>query len=279
MGVWLQPEDLSNIVIDEAEVLRKRIQLNELLVFEITYVTSHPAPPFSKAIAAAQEVISPDQDGSFSSAIDITRARVHRINPLGRKSDGLAKDGDTSGEARVEIALEVAPALPDFDDGIDEETAPPETPAGRLERWQRKLLDLSARNPLLNIDQRKRVSVSFVQSRDYWRTNSLTEPASQFILSPSQPRSVKTRNFTGNVLAKSLRRSTHGMRLGKDKSWLTFPKKSYPAELSQSTEGRRQRCKKEAQILYTLPWGSYCGNTTRKSNGDSAHRSSFCRSH
>lgn len=150
VGVWLQPEDLSSIVIDEAEVLRKRIQLNELLVFETTYVTSQTAPSFSKAIAAGREVISPDRDGSFSSAIDIRRARVHRINPLGRKSDTPAPEGDTGSDARVEIALEVAPALPDFDDGIDEETALPETPSGRLERWQRKLLDLSARNPLLN---------------------------------------------------------------------------------------------------------------------------------
>ena len=60
---------------------------------------------------------------------------------------GAADDWD--GE-RVELTLEEAPALPDFDDGIEEETFLPETPAGRLERWQRKLLDLSARNPLLN---------------------------------------------------------------------------------------------------------------------------------
>ncbi|MGC9329926.1 MAG: DUF4011 domain-containing protein, partial [Candidatus Hinthialibacter sp.] len=51
--------------------------------------------------------------------------------------------------AAVELSLEEAPPLPDFDEDADLET-PPETPEGRLERWQRKLLDLSARNPLLN---------------------------------------------------------------------------------------------------------------------------------
>ncbi|MFO1434053.1 MAG: DUF4011 domain-containing protein [Candidatus Competibacteraceae bacterium] len=53
------------------------------------------------------------------------------------------------GDEPVDVTFEEAPVLPDFDQGVEEETLP-ETPAGRLERWQRKLLDLSARNPLLN---------------------------------------------------------------------------------------------------------------------------------
>ncbi len=149
VGVWLQPEDLSTIVIDEAEILRKRIQLNELLLTETTYVTSHPAPPFSKAVEAATEVISPDRDGTFNSAIDIRRARAHRITPLGRKSGQPDEAAEAVGGDRVEIALEEAPVLPDFDDGVEEKELP-ETPAGRLERWKRKLLDLSAQNSLLN---------------------------------------------------------------------------------------------------------------------------------
>src|SRR5699024_6860251 len=45
-GVWLQPETFSSIVIDSAEVLRKRAQLVDLVLFETTLVTSHPAPLF-----------------------------------------------------------------------------------------------------------------------------------------------------------------------------------------------------------------------------------------
>lgn len=37
VGVWLQPEELSTIVIDEAETLRKRIQLKELVLIETTF--------------------------------------------------------------------------------------------------------------------------------------------------------------------------------------------------------------------------------------------------
>lgn len=149
VGVWLQPEEFTTIVIDEAETLRKRIQLKDLVLLETTYATSHPAPPFSKAVAAATEVIAPDKDDTFISAIDIRRARAHRITPLGLKSSRAPRPAEDKSNGCVELALEEAPALPDFDNGVEEEHLP-ETPAGRLERWQRKLLDLSARNPLLN---------------------------------------------------------------------------------------------------------------------------------
>ena len=149
VGVWLQPEELATIVIDEAETLRKRIQLKELILIETTYVSSHPAPPFSKAVITATETITVDKEGSFNSAVDIRRARAHRIAPLGLKTEGSTGALGDGEEGGVELTLEEAPALPDFDDGVEEE-ALPETPAGRLERWQRKLLDLTARNPLLN---------------------------------------------------------------------------------------------------------------------------------
>ena len=149
VGLWLQPEELTTIVVDEAETLRKRIQLKELVLIETTYVTSHPAPQFTKAVAAAAETINPEKDETFSSAVDIRRARALQIAPLGLKGatdSSPESETDTGGFAQ---ALEEAPPLPDFDEGVEEEIVP-ETPAGRLDRWQRKLLDLSARNPLLN---------------------------------------------------------------------------------------------------------------------------------
>jgi len=148
VGVWLQPEELATIVIDDAETLRKRIQLKELILIESTYITSHPALPFSKAVEAAIETIDPDKDDSFSAAVDIRRARAHRIVPLGIKSGDFSNHPDEPIEKYIEHTLEEAPALPDFDKDIEEIT--PETAESRLERWQRKLLDLSARNPLLN---------------------------------------------------------------------------------------------------------------------------------
>ena len=149
VGVWLQPEELSTIVIDEAEILRKRVQLKELVLVETTFATNHPSPPFSKATIAANNCITPESDFSFVAAVDVKRARAHRITPLGLRAEGEASSEAASTEYEFEQAFESAPALPDFDDGVQEEEVV-ETPDGRLERWQRKLLDLSARNPLLN---------------------------------------------------------------------------------------------------------------------------------
>ena len=185
VGVWLQPEELSTIVIDEAEVLRKRVQLKELLLFETTFVTSHPALPFSKAVGATTEVISPDQDGTFNSAIDIRRARAHRITPLGKKSSQQGESTKTVDGDRVELTLEESPVLPDFDDGFTDEDIP-ETPTGRLDRWQRKLLDLTARNPLLNHRSTK-TSLRLICSEPGLLEDKLAEGARISIHSVPQP--------------------------------------------------------------------------------------------
>ncbi len=147
-GVWLQPEDLSTIVIDEAETLRKRVALGELVLVETTCVTSHSVLPFSKAVETAGSSLLADDDGTFAAAIDIRRARSHSITPLGLKSGESAAQGDST-TGTTELPLEEAPALPGFDNEDSEEEIR-DTAESRLERWQRKLLDLTLRNPLLN---------------------------------------------------------------------------------------------------------------------------------
>ncbi len=151
-GVWLQPEDLASIVIDETETLRKRIDLKELLLIETTFVTSHPAPIFSKALTAANDSIRHEHDDTFTAAVDIQRARAHSITPLSRKSGEPAHGGESQ-FVTTEQPLEVAPVLPDFnfaDLEHEKEDEKLDTPQSRLERWKRKLLDLTLRNPLLN---------------------------------------------------------------------------------------------------------------------------------
>ena len=148
VGIWLQPEELATVVIDEAETLRKRIDLQELLLLETTCATASSAPPFSAAIDLGKRQIHHDLDDTFVAAIDIRQARAQRIRPLG-VSGGAAVVDEAPASQVQSRSLEAAPQLPDFD-SPEPEDAKPETPQGRLERWQRKLLDLSARNPLLN---------------------------------------------------------------------------------------------------------------------------------
>ncbi|ADH84743.1 DUF3320 domain-containing protein [Desulfurivibrio alkaliphilus] len=205
VGVWLQPEEFTTIVVDEAETLRKRIQLKELVLIETTYATSHPSPPFSKAVAAAAEVIAPDKDNTFNSAIDIRRARAHRISPLGLKSSQpLGPTGD-EGRERIELVLEEAPVLPDFDDGAEDEEAL-DTSVSRLERWQRKLLDLSARNPLLNHKSTK-TSLRFICPAPGLLEEKLAEGARILIQPVPRPTSRGQdeelhRQRTGEIIAE-----------------------------------------------------------------------------
>ena len=155
-GVWLQPEEFSSLAVDDASALRKRIELQELIVFESTLVTEKSAAvSLSAAIERGKRQISEEAEDSFQVAVDIRRARMQRIRPLpapGEVPEGAV--GETV--STVSFGLEEAPALRDFDG--PEETIEPEveSPKSRLDRWQRKLLDLSLRNRLLNFKPTKK---------------------------------------------------------------------------------------------------------------------------
>lgn len=151
VGLWLQPEDLSSVVVDEAEILRQRIPLKELILIETTATTSHPVVPFSRALQLGNQAVALEKDKEFVAAIDVRRARGHQVNPIGLQSErGSAVSAvEGSVDDGVEPGLEDSPALPSFS-YMEADMPEEETLSGRLDRWQRKLLDLSARNPLLN---------------------------------------------------------------------------------------------------------------------------------
>ena len=149
-GVWLQPEDLSASVIYESQTLRKKTESGEIILIESTCLTHNPGPQFSQALKAAQECIRRDDDDTFSAAVDVHRARAHGITPLGATSQYSAEPRDDD-QPKSNVEFENAPNLPPFDkDNIDAAVDLPQTPHGRIDRWQRKLLDLTLRNSLLN---------------------------------------------------------------------------------------------------------------------------------
>jgi very-short-patch-repair endonuclease len=149
VGVWLQPEELSAIIVDEAEILRKRIQLQELILIETTCITSYPPLSFSQSLKQANAHIEIDKDETFCVAVDVKQARSHQIKPIGLKSNLNLTDTSLGLPSYTfEQTFEESPSLPDFDIALEELI--PDTPAGRLERWQRRLLDLTLTNRLLN---------------------------------------------------------------------------------------------------------------------------------
>jgi very-short-patch-repair endonuclease len=149
VGVWLQPQEFSQLTTDEAAAVRKRVELQEMLVFETTLVTNSPVPSFSTAVEAGKKKLS---DEEFRMAIDIRRARMRKIKPLSISTPGVNVDPGAPAPTAAE-SLEEAPRLPAFDVEITQE---PTTADDRVSQWQRKLLDLTARNRLLHLPERSK---------------------------------------------------------------------------------------------------------------------------
>jgi very-short-patch-repair endonuclease len=153
-GVWLKAEEFSTTVVDDVTALRKRVKLKELLLFETTLVTQRPAPSFSFASQHAGQQIAEENEEAFELAVDIRRARLQRIKPLASAESLVAKPFTDQPQV-VEPPFDEAPDLPD-DDVQAEPDAATLNPKDRLARWQRKLLDLSLRNNLLNFKSGKK---------------------------------------------------------------------------------------------------------------------------
>lgn len=154
VGVWLQPVEFAALVTDEAAALRRRFDLHDLVVFETTLATQATPASFSHAMAAARRQISEEADHGFEMAIDVRRARMQKIRPLGVAT--AARTAETPASApTVAEGLEAAPALPAFDVEIADRETP--TAAGRILQWQRKLLNLTTSNNLLNLRDGKSV--------------------------------------------------------------------------------------------------------------------------
>ncbi|GAA0594263.1 DUF3320 domain-containing protein [Caenispirillum bisanense] len=153
-GVWLKDEQFTTVVVDDVTALRKRVRLKELVLFETTLTTQRPCPAFSIASERGARQVSEAEEDAFELAVDLRRARMQRVRPLA--SDAAPKIADAApAVADLVPVFEDAPDLPADDISRPQEDAP-QTPKGRLDRWQRKLLDLSLRNALLNFKVGKR---------------------------------------------------------------------------------------------------------------------------
>lgn len=147
VGVWLRNEEFTSTVVDDVTALRKRLKLQELLVFETTLAAQGKPVSFSQALANATKQLSEEEDDKFELVVDVKRTRLSRIRPLAL-SEAVATAVQPEAEQDVDVAVEEAPDLPE--DSTDVVPTAELDPKDRLARWQRKLLDLSLRNALLN---------------------------------------------------------------------------------------------------------------------------------
>ena len=149
-GVWLVEKSFKKLVEPDCSEIRKAVDAKELIVFETTLVTHRPCGGFEDALRVAKAAISVEKEHTFVAVIDVARARMSEIRPL---ASHAARTEDAPDGEFVPPPL---PTAPDFDQlPAAEFEERPSTPAGRIERWQRKLLDLSLRNRLLNFGSPK----------------------------------------------------------------------------------------------------------------------------
>lgn len=146
VGVWLVKKDFGHLVEPDVVSVRKAMVAREFVSLETTLLTRRPSIGFEEAVQAGRDRLSETREAEFIQAVDINRARVARIRPLAshRVQDGPASEPLAASPAALPRPLDLG-LLPGE---LAEEL--PATPLGRVERWQRKLLDLSLGNRLLN---------------------------------------------------------------------------------------------------------------------------------
>ncbi len=152
-GFWLLDEVFGESALDDLQHIRKRSEIGELCFFESTLVTSPESRRFADAVEETRSAL--EDEAKFLCLVDITAARRNQIRPLpSRSREGVGVDPE---EPRKASAL-VAPVVPDLPLWTAGELGDPVDDASqsRLERWKRRLLDLSLRNRLLNFRDTKK---------------------------------------------------------------------------------------------------------------------------
>lgn len=204
VGVWLTKRTFGNTIETDQMEVRKALASRELIVFETTGVTHRPAMAMDVAQRALDHRMSEDEAHAFVAAIDVRRARSGGITPLASheafQSDVAANDESLP---VVELSLPAAPSFNDLPDLLVEEK--PTTAAGRIDRWQKKLLDLTLRNRLLNFPASKK-TIPFLCTDVAYLEDRLADGAAIQIVSLPQQNPLGERDA-------ALYREVHGRDL------------------------------------------------------------------
>jgi Superfamily I DNA and RNA helicases and helicase subunits len=159
VGVWLEEDTFADVATDDLLRLRKRVELGQITLFETTLLTHEPAISYEHAVKEGAKHL--ENESAFRCVIDIRRARKTRIRPLPLRVELASSSSESAPEDTTNSSMAPAINLPNFIPTPGHESAAAaETPANRLDRWKRKLLDLTLNNRLLNFrDSKKNLPV------------------------------------------------------------------------------------------------------------------------
>ena len=144
-GCWLINDSFADCSNDDASLITKRMAdgMNEILVVECTAMNEGSRADFDSACAAAKQKLLTSED--FEMFIDVSRARVAQIRPLPLRvvdADGryVVEDREVNRNEDAPTDMSATDLVIDKDAEVSKKTI-----------WERKLLDLSLRNTLLNL--------------------------------------------------------------------------------------------------------------------------------
>ena len=147
IGVWLEDQSFPETVQDDPSLLTKRIAkgINTICIMETTCACSGESIDFEAAEQAAIRTLS---IAPFQYLVDVQRARAAGIRPLPQRI--LTESGYTvMHEERNADHLTLQPTHMAAIFHM-QSLAPDATPT-KMDQWQRRLLDLSKRNALINL--------------------------------------------------------------------------------------------------------------------------------
>ncbi len=149
VACWLQDNKFSQVSNDDKTAITKRLSkgIRELAAIEATSICKGNNIKFSDALSKGEAQLVEKEE--FILSIDIKRARTQRIRPLPLLHNGAESQLD---EEAIKHSLTNSMEN-HFEIGTiyQDELLNTSTPATKQKIWERKLLDLSLRNNLLNI--------------------------------------------------------------------------------------------------------------------------------
>ena len=146
-GGWLVPETFPDSSIDDVSLINKRIAdgINDITLVETTCMNMGQNADFDQAVKAANRRISqPD----FILAVDVKRTRFSGIKPIPQRIQNGQYWEIKEEESPV---VDKSQTSPQTINPYDLTGISPEVVVTKQLLWERKLLDLSLRNNLLNI--------------------------------------------------------------------------------------------------------------------------------
>lgn len=155
LAVWLVNDSCSYSICDDASFIEKKCSrgIDEMMVLETTIVTQEQAS-FEGAVHSAEQDLA--KHDIFEMMLDVRRCRLERFLPLPTRvqtQDGIQVEGVEHDSCEVEIHEHDRYDLSQLRESQRELT--------KFDIWERKLLDFSLRNSLLNLYLRRK-AVQFI---------------------------------------------------------------------------------------------------------------------